>query len=234
MSGELENVARAWDREYAGGRYAGEPPVPFVGDIVASATRAGVLDRPGVYIGCGNGRNYVPLVDRGLDLVGLDVSATAIHQLSARVPDRAPYLIHGDIRALPRGARYGTVVGLQVFQHGDRAACHAHVQAAQRLLAPGGVMAVRVNAVGTDIEFDHEVVEEGEESGLTVRYLRGPKRGLLVHFFDRSELEALFTDRLDIDLPVRRDRTRRPRPHSGQWSQWEGIWLRADREVAGT
>jgi hypothetical protein len=234
MSGELTNVASAWDREYAAGRYAGDPPVPFVGDIIASATRADVLDRPGVYIGCGNGRNYVPLVDRGLDLVGLDVSAMAIRQLSARVPDRAPYLIHGDITALPRGARYGTVVGLQVFQHGDRAACHAHVLAAQELLAPGGVMAVRVNAVGTDIEFDHEVVEEREGSGLTVRYLQGPKRGLLVHFFDRPELEALFADRLDVDLPVRRDRTRRPRRGSGQWSQWEGIWLRADREVAGT
>jgi hypothetical protein len=124
-------------------------------------------------------------------------------------------------------------VGLQVFQHGDRAACHAHVLAAQELVAPGGVMAVRVNAVGTDIEFDHEVIEEEEEgSGLTVRYLQGPKRGLLVHFFDRTELEGLF-DRFDADLPIRRDRTRRPRPGAGQWSQWEAIWVRR-RETAGT
>ena len=133
-----------------------------------------MLDLPGVYIGCGNGRNYVPLVDRGLDLVGLDVSLAAIRQLTARVPD----------------------------------------------LAPGRVMGVRVNAVGTEIDFDHEVVEEGEGSGLTVRYVQGPKRGLLVHFFDCLELEALFTHRLDVDLPVRRDRTRRPRPGSGYWSQW--------------
>jgi hypothetical protein len=48
-----------------------------------------------------------------------------------------------------------------------------------------------------------------------VRYLQGPKRGLLVHFFDRAELEALFTDRFDIDLPMRCDRTRRPRPGAG-------------------
>ena len=231
---EPEDVATAWDREYAAGKYAGDPPVPFVRDIIASATRAGVLHRPGVDIGCGNGRNYVALVDGGLDLIGLDVSEAAVRQLAARVPDRAPRLIHGDITALPSGAKYGTVVGLQVFQHGDRAACHAHVRAAQELLAPAGVIAVRVNAVGTDIEFDHEVVEEEEGSGLTVRYLQGPKRGLLVHFFDRPELEALFTDPLDVDLPVRRDRTRRPRPGSGCWSQWEGIWVRADREGTGT
>jgi hypothetical protein len=128
---------------------------------------------------------------------------------------------------------YGAVVGLQVFQHGDRAACHAHVLAAQELLAPGGVMAVRVNAVGTDIEFDHEVVEEEEGSGLTVRYLQGPKRGLLVHFFDRAELEALFTDRFVTVMPMRCDRTRRLRLGAGQWSQWEAIWVRR-REMAGT
>lgn len=226
MSDEREDVARAWDREYAAGRYVGDPPVPFVRDILASAASAGVLARAGVYIGCGNGRNYVPLVEGGLDLIGLDVSEAAIRELAARVPDRAPRLIHGDIAALPPGARYGTVVGLQVFQHGDRAACHRHVLAAQDLVAPGGVMAVRVNALGTDIEFDHEITEAGEGSGLTVRYFQGAKRGLLVHFFDRAELEALFVDRFDADLPVRCDRTWRPRPGLGQWSQWEGIWVR--------
>jgi hypothetical protein len=93
---------------------------------------------------------------------------------------------------------------------------------------------VRVNAIGTDIEFDHEVVEEEEEegSGLTVRYVQGP-RGLLLHFFDRSELEGLFTDRLDTDLPMRCDRTQRPGPGAGQWSQWEAIWVRR-HGVAGT
>lgn len=226
MTDGREDVAGAWDREYAAGRYVGDPPVPFVRDILASAARAEVLDWRGVYIGCGNGRNYVPLVEGGLDLIGLDVSKAAIRQLAARVPVRAPRLIHGDLTTLPAGARYGIVVGLQVFQHGDRAACHRHVLAAQDLLAPGGLMAVRVNAVGTDIEFDHKVVEAGEGNGLTVCYLQGPKRGLLVHFFDRRELEALFADRFDTDLPLRCDHTRRPRQGSGQWLQWEGIWVR--------
>lgn len=225
VTDEREDVAGAWDREYAAGRYVGDPPVPFVRDILASAARADVLDRGGVYIGCGNGRNYVPLVEGGLDLIGLDVSAAAIRQVAARIPERAPRLIHGDLTALPAGATYGVVVGLQVFQHGDRAACHRHVLAAQELLGPGGLMAVRVNAIGTDIAFEHELVEAGEGNGLTVRYLRGPKRGLLVHFFDLPELEALFADRFDADMALRCDRTHR-RDCSGRWSQWEGIWVR--------
>jgi hypothetical protein len=49
-----------------------------------------------------------------------------------------------------------------------------------------------VNAVGTELEYDHDVVERDGDGGLTVRYLAGPKRGLLIHFFAESELDALF------------------------------------------
>ena len=52
-------------------------------------------------------------------------------------------------------------------------------------------MAVRVNAVGTDIVHAHEVTERGPHGDFTVRYLDGPKRGLQIHFFSRSELAEL-------------------------------------------
>ena len=42
-------------------RYTGEPPVAFIRDILAAAREAGVTD--GLYIGCGNGRDYLPLFD---------------------------------------------------------------------------------------------------------------------------------------------------------------------------
>jgi hypothetical protein len=80
-------VAASWDAEYGAGRYAGAPPDGFVADIIAAATRHG-LSR-GLYIGCGNGRNLVPLLDAGLDLTGLDISPEAIAQLRVRRPDRA-------------------------------------------------------------------------------------------------------------------------------------------------
>jgi 2-polyprenyl-3-methyl-5-hydroxy-6-metoxy-1,4-benzoquinol methylase len=55
-----------------------------VADILAAARAAGVTG--GLYIGCGNGRNYEPLVRGGLDLTGLDISEVALGQLSARMP----------------------------------------------------------------------------------------------------------------------------------------------------
>ena len=37
----------------------------------------------GLYVGCGNGRNFLPLVDSGLELHGLDVSGESLRQLQA-------------------------------------------------------------------------------------------------------------------------------------------------------
>jgi len=95
-------AAAAWDAEYAAGRYSCEPPVAFTGDILAAARQAGLTR--GLYIGCGNGRNYLPLVAGGLDLTGVDISAAAIAQLAARAPDRADRLVCGDLGALPAAA----------------------------------------------------------------------------------------------------------------------------------
>jgi len=214
-------VARSWDREYEVGRYLEEAPVPFVDDILTAARQAGLTH--GLYIGCGNGRNYLPLVRHGLDLVGLDISPVAIDQLSRRAPERR--LLRGDLGVLPPDEQYDLILGIQIFQHGTRAVAHAHIRAAQEWLAPGGIMAIRVNAVGTDVWPRHSVTESNADGGFTVRYLKGAKEGLEIHFFSRAELVDLFRSFQPV-LPLRLESTDRKPPAPGQWSQWEGIWRR--------
>lgn len=215
--------AASWDAEYLKGRYREEPPVPFVADILAAARNAGFSR--GLYIGCGNGRNYVPLTEAGLDLIGLDISEVAIKQLGDRLPERRDRLVVGDMSALPADERYPLVVGIQVFQHGDRAAAHEEIRRAQALLEPGGLLAVRVNSTLTDLWPDHVTVEEAKAgSGTTIRYLAGPKEGLLIHFFDQNELELLFTDRFDQVVPLRQVEMWRTPPKPGAWVQHEVVW----------
>ena len=221
MNPSPDHQAASWDREYAGGRYRDEPPVAFVADILAAARRAGLTS--GLYIGCGNGRNYEPLVRGGLDLTGLDISDVALRQLSARMPERRGSLVRGDLSALPQGTRYGVVIGIQVFQHGHAEAAHAHLAAARARVAPGGLMAVRVNAAGTDIAFAHRVTGRNDD-GVTIRYLDGPKAGLEIHFFGEAELRGLFAIGFEPVLPPRAQVTWRQPPEAGQWTQWEGIW----------
>jgi hypothetical protein len=119
------------------------------------------------------------------------------------------------------------VIGIQVFQHGNRATAHEHVRAAQRRLAPGGLFCLRVNAVGTELEYEHDLTESDRDRGLSVRYRAGPKAGLEVHFFAEVELAQLFTGYAPV-VRLRLVRTWRVPPKRGQWSQWEAIWRKPE------
>jgi SAM-dependent methyltransferase len=198
-----DDEAASWNAEYASGRYREEPPIDFVADILAAARDAQLIGAEGVYIGCGNGRNYLPLIAGGLDLAGLDVSAVALQQLAERAPERHPRLVHGDLGALPYGKTYPIVIGIQVFQHGNRVRTHAHIKAAQDRLADGGLFCLRVNAVATDVAAEHEVIEQHGDGGFTVRYLAGPKEDLQIHFFSSEELSKLFEAEFEAVLPLR-------------------------------
>ena len=80
-------VALRWDEEYSRGRYAEDQPIAFVRKIIMTLNaRPSTRNSLGLYIGCGNGRNYLPLVDAGLNLYGLDVSPEALRALAARRP----------------------------------------------------------------------------------------------------------------------------------------------------
>jgi SAM-dependent methyltransferase len=168
----------------------------------------------------------VPLTRGGLRLDGVDLSPTAIAQLAARLPECADRLTVGDLEDLPASRNYPLVIGLQVFQHGDRATCEAHLAAAQRRVAPGGLFALRVNAVGTVLEHPYDVTEGDDGRGFTVRYRDGPKRGLLVHFFAREELEERFRPAFRPVSSLRLVTMPRAVPALGSWSQWEAVWER--------
>jgi SAM-dependent methyltransferase len=212
----------SWDAGYAIGRYHDEPPVPFTDEILTAAHGRNI-DR-GLYVGCGNGPDFLVLSRAGLTLTGLDVSGTALQQLAAHAPQYAGRLVHGDLGAVG-DAEFDLLIGIQVFQHGDRTTAHAAIRQAQRALRPGGLFCLRVNAVATDVWPAHEVTEDHPDGGFTVRYLAGSKTGLRVHFFSAAELAELFgEDDWQPVLPLRIDQLWRTPPDPGQWSQWEAIW----------
>jgi len=223
----VDDIAvRAWDAEYASGRYEGEPPVEFTEGIVAAAKDAGTGS--GLYIGCGNGRNYIPLTEAGLDLIGLDISATAISQLADRLPGRRDRLVTGDLTALPAGRRFPLVVAIQVMQHGTRAQAHDLLAGALAVVAPGGLLAIRVSAVGTDVHHRHEVTERDSDGSFSVRYADGPKTGMTVHFWAARELESAVTGNgFAPVMTLRPQATWRKQRAAGLWLQWEGIYRRA-------
>jgi SAM-dependent methyltransferase len=220
-------TARRWDDEYRTGRYGDEPPVPFVQTILSTLRdHAIVRDGVGLYVGCGNGRNYLPLLDAGLTLYGVDVSPEAIRQLAARRPAHRPRLVCADFRRLDIGTTFSYLVAIQVFQHGGEEDASAYFARAWRLLSPGGLLFVRVNAAATDVFHRHTVVERNPLGGYTVRYEEGPKRDLLVHFYSREELLERTKGRFSPLVEPREDVIPRSPPKTGCWVQFEAVWKR--------
>jgi SAM-dependent methyltransferase len=225
-------TASRWDEEYRNQRYANEPPLPFVDEILG-VLRAdpSAWGGSGLYVGCGNGRNYLPLLDAGLNLVGLDVSREALRRLVQRRPTLPPQgLVCEDFRVFkPPEARFDYVIAIQVFQHGDDTDVRAYLEKVAALLRPGGLFFIRVNSVSTEIYHAHTVVERNAWGGFTIRYEEGPKSGLLVHFYSRRELlERLRHTFIPLVQP-REDVTIREAPRTGSWAQWEGVWRRRER-----
>jgi hypothetical protein len=221
-------AARRWDAEYRGGRYAAEPPLPFVDTIVDVARRHGLVGGPaGLYVGCGNGRNYIPLVDAGLNLYGLDLSAEALRQLAEQRPDLAARLLHGRFQDLEPPGPISYVVAIQVFQHGVAAEGAGYFARVAALLDPGGLFFLRVNSATTQVVRGHTVLERSEHGGFSVRYLDGPKDGMAIHFYARAELEALTRERFATLMAPREDVIHRTPPTRGFWAQWEAVYRRS-------
>jgi SAM-dependent methyltransferase len=220
-------TAVRWDAEYRDGRYLGEPPIAFVDEILSM-----LLDRhampPGIglYIGCGNGRNYLPLVDAGARVYGLDLSHEALRQLRARRPGASMPLVCGDFRRFHSARRFDYLIALQVFQHGTAADVATYFANARDLLKPGGLFFLRVNSVATQIGHAHAVLERTDDGGVTVEYRAGPKQGLPVHFYAREELLALTRGAFDVVREPCEEIIMRTAPHTGFWAQWQAVWRR--------
>lgn len=222
-------TASRWDAEYRNQRYADEPPLPFVNRIVEVIKADPIVSHgAGLYVGCGNGRNYLPLVDAGLDLLGLDVSPEALKRLAQRRPTLSPRrLLCDDFRIFQSPVpHFDYVIAIQVFQHGGESDVAGYFEKIATLLQPGGLVFLRVNSTSTQIYHAHTVVERHALGGFTVRYDDGPKSGLLIHFYSRPELGQRLSQAFIPVQEPREEVTVRALPKSGSWAQWETIWRR--------
>ncbi len=215
-------IANAWDEEYNLGRYDGEPPVEFANEIIDFLSeRPDHRDGKGLYVGCGNGRNYVMLSRSGLDITGLDVSAVGLSQIAKKEPRLAPRLTCSDFLDYT-GGPFDYLVSIQSFQHGTGKTAGAYFQKVARVLVPSGLFFLRVNASDTDVLQPHHVTKESND-GFTILYEGGPKRGLHVHFFSLDELEALMCGNGMRIIGVPKKVTAVRPGGRGTWSQWEVV-----------
>jgi len=86
-----------------------------------------------------NGRNYLPLVDAGLDLFGLDVSPEATPPTGPATTDAtAQRLLCDDFRKFQSPLpRFDYLIAIQVFQHGADADVATYFEEGRRIASAG-------------------------------------------------------------------------------------------------
>lgn len=101
-------------------------------------------------LGCGTGRSFLPMLDRGYDVVGVDVSPRMLDVAAGKAGDRAR-LVEADVRRLPELGTFDLVWSLgDALNYLPSAEALADaLAAAAGCLAAGGVLLFDVNALGT-------------------------------------------------------------------------------------
>jgi SAM-dependent methyltransferase len=183
---------RGWDAAYEenpDSQLWNVEPMPIVPGIVSRAGARGLS--LGVDLGCGDGRNLLALRQGGLDVAGLDISATALRRANRLLRDHgdAAILLLGDVCALPfPDGSLDLVTALDVAgQVPDPLPLLAE---ARRVLRPGGLLVVNLFTP------EDETYGEGEEvAPLTFRY-----RDTLFRYFESSELPEMFAAGWEIEV----------------------------------
>ncbi len=202
MSDMLEKTQRyttmsrksAWDESYRQEHPRWRGP----SDLDLSGLKGRVLE-----LGCGDGKTAIALVEKGLEVVGLDTSRTALLILSKRVVSERLSLVQADGLDLPFGeASFDCLASVHFLDHllsGERGYA---VEEMRRVLKPGGVIIGRFFSVN-DMRFG-----KGEEIEPET-YLRG--NGVFNHYFTEGEILSLF----DGYLPITINSSNKPTKFSG-------------------
>ncbi len=216
--------ATGWNLQYELGRYANDPPVEFVDDILQDLGED-AAHQFGLYVGCGNGRNFIPLLKNGLNLRGIDISKVGIDQLIERYPEAENLVRVESFDGVKAARAFDYVVAIQVFQHGDQTAAHHNFKLAKDILKPGGKLFLRVNSTSTDIKHRYEVTDRNKDGGFSILYQEGPKAGTNIHFYSEQELVNLAArHNFEITQSLYDRIEPRHEQADGSWAQWETIW----------
>ena len=93
-------------------------------------------------LGCGNGKTVSTLIDKDMDVTGIDFSEVAVNQCKERFP-QAKFLV-GDITRLPfEDDTFDCVTAVHVLEHLNDEQLSSTVNEIRRVLVPGGLVFIR-------------------------------------------------------------------------------------------
>ncbi|TMI60100.1 methyltransferase domain-containing protein [Candidatus Bathyarchaeota archaeon] len=182
------NKTHPWELAWREGRWEEtSPPLPEVVEFAQDLKREGaktILD-----LGCGAGRHSILLGKQGFQVVALDISETALNTLDGRLKVASianVSLVKHEMRDLPFiDGYFDGIICTNVLHHGNIVEIKRTAGEIRRVMREGAsALIVALSAAdfrkgnGKKLEPNTYVFTEGDE------------RGIIHHFFSRSELES--------------------------------------------
>ncbi len=136
---------------------------PWLAAIERLARRHGLAGRRVLDVGCGTGKSFLPLLERGFEVTGCDISPEMVAEAQRKAGDRAEVVV-ADMRRLPVLGEFDLIVclndGINHLLGLDEVAdaftgLHAN-------LAPGGLLVFDVTMLAAYREVPDVVVEDDE------------------------------------------------------------------------
>jgi SAM-dependent methyltransferase len=148
-------------------------------------------------LGCGNGKTCRALLERECEVVGIDLSASAVRLCRSHAPEgSAGQFALADVRSLPfSDAAFDAVVAFHVIGHLPAEGRVFCAQEAARVLRDRGVLYFS----GFSGEDFRAGTGCGTEPGTFIR-----KNGIATHYFSEDEVLALFLGLAPCECTTRR------------------------------
>jgi SAM-dependent methyltransferase len=134
---------------------------PWLDAIERVATRFGLRGRRVLDVGCGTGKSFLPLLERGFDVTACDISPEMVELARAKVGPRVDVHV-ADMRRLPVFGEFDLITCIDdAINHLLSADEVADALASMRdNLAPGGLLVFDVNTLAAYRDVPDVVVED--------------------------------------------------------------------------
>jgi SAM-dependent methyltransferase len=138
-----------WDAAYRNEIFAGPPPWN-IGDAqpeIVALIEAGKLTSPVLDVGCGVGDNSLELAARGYDVVGIDLSQTAIASAKEDAEERgldSVTFLQGDVTKMDHEASFNSVLDCTLFHSLPLEARDEYLRVIHRAAAPNASLQMLV------------------------------------------------------------------------------------------
>jgi len=173
-------------------------------------------------IGCGTGRNYIPLVEEGFDVTGLDISPVGLQILKEQLEEKrlSAKLVMGKSSELPFDSdSFDFVLAHGSLHFGTWNEIENNFAEVWRVMRPKRYFLFEVRSRNDATKITQRMDDKG--------YTAIDFTGLLMHFFTKEELlELAKENRFDIAMgPIENSRPRRP--PMGDKFQWYVVFRKA-------